>query len=90
MNTPNNWKAEHTNGNCVRITIGDEIPLDKCRLKIISCERQFVEEEKLATRIFEICLPTETPLFAELTMEGCIPSMKFIEKTGKEFYSKSN
>lgn len=85
---PSNWTAIHTHGNCVKITLGEDIDLTKCRLKIISKERQFVEEENLVTREFEVCLPTEEPLFAELSVHGCTPSTKFIEKTGTEFYSK--
>ena len=85
---PNNWTAVHTHDNCVEIVLGDDIPLDQCKLKIISAERQFVEEENLVTRKFEVCLHTEEPLFAELSMKGCTPNMKFIEKTGTKTYEK--
>jgi len=84
--SPSNWKAVHTHDNCVKVTLGEDIPLERCKLRIISSERQFVEEENLSSHSFEICLHTEEPLFAELTMNGCLPETKFIEKTGTEYY----
>jgi len=86
--TPNNWTAVHTHDNCVQITLGEDIPLDQCKLRIVSAERQEVEEENLTTHTFEVCLHTELPLYVELTMKGCVPETKYIEKTGDEYYSK--
>jgi hypothetical protein len=60
--------------------------LDRCRLKIISSGRKFVEGEKLISREFEVCLLTDEPLFAELTMDNFQPCTKYIEKTGDAFY----
>ena len=85
--TSSNWTAIHTHDHCVQITLGEDINLSLCRLKIISAERIFVEEETINNRNFEICLETEFPLFAELTQEGYGPCIKYIEKTGDKFYS---
>ena len=84
--SPTDWTIEHTHDNCVKIILGENIPLDKIKIKIISAERQLVEEEEISSREFEVCLPTEKPLFAELTLEKCLPCMKYIEKTGNETY----
>lgn len=85
--SPSDWTAIHTHDKCVIITLGEGIPLSECRLRIVSSERQLIEEEKLTTRCFEVTLNTDEPLFAELTQGKLLPCMKFIEKTGETYYN---
>lgn len=85
--SPNNWSAKHTHDNCVEIELGEDIPLERCKLKILGADRAEIETEVLTSRKFEICLTTDVPLYAELTLDNLPHSVKYIEKTGGAFYS---
>jgi hypothetical protein len=84
------WSAEAEGETCVRVKIDTKISLEGATVKLINGERQVELQAKLESHDLKICSETSKPLYVEIHLPGCPPSVKYVERSGSSTYSKTS
>ncbi len=82
------FKAETSDENCIKITIDPDLNLEGAQLRILGSSRNLLVTIKPVNLVNEICLSTDNPMFVEL-ITPCGISVQYVMGSGKDFYFKN-
>jgi hypothetical protein len=83
------WTAETDGEFCVNVRIHESINLEGATIKLINGERQVMIHEKLESHDLKMCSETDKPLYVEIHVPGFLPSVRYVEHSGRATYSSS-
>lgn len=83
------WKVSVINDNCIRINIDPDLSLEGSTIKILGSERNLISKITPESLEIEFCAYTGRPMFVEFHTPTGV-SVKYVEGSGKDFYSTNN